>query len=117
MIHCGLPWRDNLQKLLDISFIMSTLLIYLVLFNFWLEASLHVELEQLFGLSMGMSLKNISLYLLLISSIFAIKSQKSFLFRNNINKCMTLFSFVILISMLIETVFYSGLGNLVSLRF
>ena len=111
MIHCGLPWIDNLQKLLDISFIMSTLLIYLVLFNFWLEASLHVELEQLFGLSMGMSLKNISLYLLLISSIFAIKSQKSFIFRNNINKCMTLFGFVILISMLIETVYYSGLGN------
>ena len=86
---------------------MSTLLIYLVLFNFWLEASLHVELEKLFGLSMGMSLKNISLYLLLISSIFAIKSQKSFIFRNNIITCMTVFGFVILISMLAEIIFYN----------
>ena len=90
---------------------MNTLLVYLVLFNFWLEASLHFELEKLFGLSMGMSLKNISMYLLLLSSIFAIKSQKSFLFKNNINKYMILFSFVILISMLAEIIFYSELSE------
>ena len=90
---------------------MSTLLIYLVLFNFWLEASLNVELEKLFGLSMGMSLKNISLFLLLLSSIFAIKSQKSFILRNNIYRFITIFSFVILISMLAEIIFYDELNE------
>ena len=86
---------------------MSTLLVYLVLFNFWLEASLHFELEKLFGLSMGMSLKNIGLYLLLLSSVFAFKSQKSFFFKNNVNFYIILLSFVILISILIEIIFYN----------
>jgi O-antigen ligase len=81
---------------------MGTILVYIVLIAFWLENALNLELEKLFGMSMGLSFKNISFFFLGLGWLFAVKSQKSLYNRNSINIYLILLGFFILISGFIE---------------
>jgi len=77
---------------------VGTILIYFILFAFWLEHSIHFELEKVFGLSMGLSLKNLSLYVLFMAWPFAIKRKGTLFQRNNLNKYLVLIIFIIMLS-------------------
>ena len=77
---------------------MATILIYIVIIIFWLENSVGVQAQKLFGLSMGLSLKNISIYLLLVGYLFAVKKQGTFFNRNTLNKYLLFMLIYLVIS-------------------
>ena len=77
---------------------MGTVLIYFILFAFWLENSVRFEIEKVFGLTMGLSLKNISLYVLLIAWPFVTKRKGTLFPRNNVNKYLFLLMFIAMLS-------------------
>jgi O-antigen ligase len=91
---------------------MGTILFYIVLISFWLEKALDLQPQKIFGLSMGMSLNNISIFLLLLGWIFAVKSQKSLFNRNGANVYMILLIFFILVSNFIEVLSFDHLSNI-----
>ena len=77
---------------------MATILIYIVIIIFWLENSVGVQAQKLFGLSMGLSLKNISIYLLLVGYLFAVKKQGTLSNRNTLNKYLLFMLIYLVIS-------------------
>jgi O-antigen ligase len=90
---------------------MGTILTYIVLIAFWLEHALHLNTNEIFGLSMGFSFQNMSLFLLGLGWIFAVKSQKSLYNRNSINVYLILLGFFILVSNFIEVLSYDNFSN------
>lgn len=77
---------------------MSTILIYIVIICFWLENSVHIELERFLGLSMGLSFQNLSIYFLLVGYLFAVRKQGTLFNRNTLNKYLLFMLICIVIS-------------------
>jgi O-antigen ligase len=70
----------------------------------------------MFGLSMGLSLKNISIFLLMIGWVFAVKAQSSLYNRNTINVYMVLLGFFIITSNIVEVLSYDNFSNIKQYR-
>jgi len=79
---------------------MAVFIVYFILFAFWSEHSLGFELEKLFGLGMGFSLKNISLFLLMVAWFFSVRNQQRLYLPTNINKFIFFFIGVVILSIL-----------------
>lgn len=77
---------------------MATILVYIVIIVFWLENSVGFQAQKIFGLSMGLSLKNISIYCLLVGCLFAVKKQGTLFNRNTLNKYLLFMLICIVIS-------------------
>lgn len=95
---------------------MGTILFYIVLISFWLENSLYLEPQKIFGLSMGMTFNNMSIFLLILGWIFASKSQKYLYNRNKINIYLLLFGCFIILSNFVEILTYDNMSNIKQLK-
>jgi O-antigen ligase len=73
---------------------VNILLIYFLLFTFLVERSLGFKLTQ----SSGLSLMNLSIYLLLVAWLYKIALKRKILISNNINKYLILIMFIGLFS-------------------
>jgi len=73
-------------------------LIYFLLFSFWLDKCAGFQLEKLLGLSMGLSLQNISLYFLIIFWVVTLKTRETFFQQNNVNRYMLILMIIIALS-------------------
>jgi O-antigen ligase len=80
-----------------------------VLFGFWLEQSVGFELEKLFGLTMGLSLANIVLSLLIGAWLFTIKTRGTFFQQNNVNRYLFILMIIMALSIFLNV---SGYGVL-----
>ena len=73
---------------------VKTILIYFLLFAFWVEQVLGFKLTQ----TQGLSLMNVSIYMLLIAWAFSIIPRRKLIEPNNLNKYLMLFMLVVLSS-------------------
>jgi O-antigen ligase len=77
---------------------MNLVLIYFMLFAFWLEKVANFSM----GLPKGFSLMNLSIYLLLLAWARKLLVQRKLFDSNNVNGALTLFIFIMLISIVIK---------------
>lgn len=87
---------------------MVTVLIYFMLFAFWLEKCVGFELEKFFGLTMGLSLQNIGLYLLSGIWLLTLKNRDSYFQKNNVNRYIFILMIIIALS-IFTNVYGSGI--------
>jgi O-antigen ligase len=79
---------------------MAVYIFYFILFAFWTEHSLGFELERLFSMSMGFSLKNISFLTLTAAWFITVRRQQQLYLPTNINKYIVLLVSLVLLSLL-----------------
>lgn len=79
---------------------MAVYIFYFILFAFWTEHSVGFELERLFSLSMGFSLKNISFLTLTAAWFITVRRQQQLYLPTNINKYIILLVSLVLLSLL-----------------
>jgi O-antigen ligase len=77
---------------------MVLVLIYLLLFAYWLDRCAGFQLEKLFGLASGLSLQNLSMYLLLIVWALTLKTRGTFFQQNNVNKYLVILMIIMAVS-------------------
>ena len=76
---------------------MVEILIYFSLFSFWLDVCAGFQLEKLFGLTMGLSLQNVSLYLLIVVWGLTFKTRDTLFQQNNVNRYMFILIIIVAI--------------------
>ena len=96
---------------------MKTVLIYFLLFSFWVERALGFKLTQVTGLS----LLNLSIYLLLIAWAFTVVNKRKLIEANNVNKYLILMVFVVVASIPVKILIdeipnISILGEIIALK-
>ena len=90
---------------------MATFLIFMSLFVFWVENALSFSVAGFLGLGAGLSLKNISLFILFLGYLYSVKKKRNLINQNNINVFLILFGTLIIISNLVEVLSYDYLSN------
>lgn len=100
---------------------LSSIVIYFVLFAFWIENSIGFMLEQYLGMRMGLSLQNLSLYSLIIVWCYRITVTRKLFQINVLVKFLVALFFVALASILLKFIILERydlklIGEMVSLK-
>lgn len=81
---------------------LSIIAIYFVFFAFWIENSIGFMLEQYFGMQMGLSWKNLSLYLVLIAWLYRATVTRKLFQINALTKFLLVLLFIACASILVK---------------